>query len=172
MKLLLGNVHRDFHLIGGHIGEELTVLLVAGDLLLGAVITNLDKVELSDLIAVLSFHVGSDLGAVRSIVAVQGDLCTFYIDDLDIMVGDIAAADIADAVLIAVLAPVLVHELLITVGMILLTGQALSPMGGAVRVPVAQLVLMRGVDQNGVVTAGLVKLDVGLGVQVLIGASL
>ena len=74
MKLLLDKLSGNFQLVGGHQSPELAVLLVAGDLLLGAILTNLEKVERLQLIALFHFNVSSDLGAVGSIVTVQGDL--------------------------------------------------------------------------------------------------
>ena len=102
--LLLYIFSGDFQIVGGHGSPELTGSLgVAGDFLTGAVGADLDEVQLLQLVAVSDLHISGDLGAVGSGFPVDGDLAAFAVLDSHIMVRNDAAADIADAVLIAVL---------------------------------------------------------------------
>ena len=147
--LLLYIFSGDFQIVGGHGSPELTGSLgVAGDFLTGAVGADLGEVQLLQLVAVSDFHISGDLGAVGSGFPVDSDLAAVGILDDHIMVRNDAAADVADAVLVAVLAPVLVDELLAA-------DQAVTPVGGAIRDPAAQLVAMghiAQIDIAGIVT--------------------
>ena len=141
MKLLLGLdiFCGNLQIIGGHIGPPAALGgLAAGDFLLGAVVANLDEVDLLQLVAFCRFYIGNDLLAVGRFFQFYGDLAALDFLNIDLVVGDISIADIADPVFIAIGVPVLIHELLInTILRILLADQTLSPVGSAIRIPIA-----------------------------------
>ena len=141
MESVLYKFSGNFQVIGGHRSPELTVQLLAGNFLTAAVGTDLDEVQLFQLVAISHFHISGDLHAVGSGVTVDSDLTALGFNNSNIVVRHIAAADIADAVFITILAPILVDEVFVA-------DQAFTPVGSAVRVQAAQLVLMGRVTSD------------------------
>jgi len=140
--LLLDEFCGNFHGVSRHIGPEGLAAAVTDHFLLGAIGTDLGEVELVQGVTVSHIHISSDLHTVGGVVAVDGDLAALGVDDGDIMVGNMAAADVADLILITILTPVLTDKEDVVAGVQLLADQTFLPVGGAVRVPAAQLVLM------------------------------
>ena len=139
-NLLFDEFSGNFQLVGGHQCPELAVLLMTGNLLSGAVIPDLYKVELLQFVPLSRFYVSGDLCTMGGVITVDSDLAALFLNYSHIVVGDIAAADVADAVFVTVAAPVLTNELCLADGAVL-------PVGGAVGDPAGQGVLVGGVYQ-------------------------